>query len=180
MLKKLLTAIAPMKMEYPASFKFADQSCMLKRTSVSSISSPISKLNNINIGLVIGFEIKLPLAAAKMLNLKNRYKNNTLRNPKPNEGKTPVNAPNAAPDAISFTLDFSLANFINVVLILLTRLSFFMAKLSVLTDFSINIFLLLFSFMIYIILFRSLIEPTAKLLMETKRVKPCAYSKKSG
>lgn len=102
---------------------------MSKRITVLSISSPISKLNYINSGLVSGLEIKLPLTAAKILNLKNLYNKRTVKNPRTNEGKTLVNAPSAAPDAISFTLDFSLANLMNLVLILVAILSFFMPKL---------------------------------------------------
>ncbi len=110
-----------MKIEYPASFRFEDQSCISNRTSVLSSNSPVSKLNSINSGLVRGLEIKLPVAAAKILNLKNLCKKSTVKNPKPNDGKTPVNAPSAAPEAISFTLDFSLANLINLVLILVMK-----------------------------------------------------------
>jgi hypothetical protein len=46
---------------------------MSKRKSVLSSNSPVSKLNSINSGLVIGIQIKLPIAAAKILNLKNIY-----------------------------------------------------------------------------------------------------------
>jgi hypothetical protein len=88
---------------------------MSKRTSVLSSNSPVSKLNSINSGLVRGLEIKLPVAAAKILNLINLCNRSTVKNPKPNDGKTPVKAPNAAPVAISFTLEFSFANLINLV-----------------------------------------------------------------
>jgi hypothetical protein len=95
-----------------------------------------------NSGLVSGLEIKLPLAAAKMLNLKNRYKKRTVKNPKPNEGKTPVNAPNAAPEAISLTLDFSFASVMNLFLIFVVMLSLFINDLQKLNiDYS-NLYLI--------------------------------------